>query len=284
MTSDDALDELYGVVPEEFVLVRSRLERELRASGDTDGAAALKRRRRPHLAAWACNQLARSAPDDIAELLAATDAVAAAQQAALDGADPDELRAAGRRRQELLDELTTEAVRLLRGHAPKPDQYRDPIANTLDAASLDPDLTGDLQRGRLAQPLIPPAGFGPSVATAPRARPVSVSAPTKQTSKREVQRAEREAERAQDDAVRANDAVGEAEARVASAELEVHGARAHLEEVERARDRARESLAAARETVERSRAELDAVRRVARDAKVAAAEAAAALAAVREPG
>jgi hypothetical protein len=284
-TSDDALDELYGVVPEEFVLVRSRLERELRAAGDADGAAALKRRRRPHLAAWACNQLSRTAPDAVVALLEATDAVAEAQRAALGGADPDELRVAGRRRQELLDELSDDAVRLLRGHAPKPDQYRDPVASTLDAASLDPDLTDDLRRGRLTQPLNPPAGFGPLVAVPSRARSAQApAAPARRPSKRDVERAERDADRAQDAAVRATDAVGEAEARLASAELEVHGARAHLDEVERARERAKESLAGARTAVEQTQRELEDARRVAREAKLAAAEAAAALAAVRGPG
>lgn len=284
MTLDAALDELYGVAPEEFVLVRSRLERELRSSGDADGASAIKRRRRPHLAAWACNQLARGDPDGIVKLLTSTGTVAAAQQAVLDGADPDELRVASRGRQELLDDLAVEAMRLLHGHAPKPDQYRDAIVSTLDAASLDPERAPDLQQGRLTQPLIPPAGFGPIGAITARARPEPVSAPVPRSSKREVQRAEREAARAQEEAVRATDAVDEAEAGVASAELEVNGARGHVEEVERARERARASLAAAREALEGSRRELDEARRVARDAKVAAAEAAAALAAVREPG
>jgi hypothetical protein len=281
---DDALDELYGVAPEEFVLVRSRLERELRAAGDADGAAALKRRRRPHLAAWACNQLARTAPDTIAELLEATDGVADAQRAALSGGDPEDLRVASKRRQDLLDEMSAEAVRLVRAHAPKPDQYRDPIASTFDAASLDPALSEDLRRGRLTQPLNPPAGFGPLVAVTPRTRTDVPASRARRVSKRDVERSERDADRAQEAAVRATDAVGEAEARLASAELEVHGARSHLEEVERARERAKESLVAGRAAVEQTQRELEDARRVAREAKLAAADAAAALAAVRESG
>jgi hypothetical protein len=270
-------------VPAEFVLVRGRLERELRDAGHADDATALKRLRRPHLAAWACNQLARTAPDDIADLLDSTEAVAAAQRDTLGGADADDLRTAGRRRQQLIDELTGAAVRLLAGHAPKPAQYHDPIAATLDAASLDPALADNLRRGRLTQPLNPPAGFGPLVVGAPRDRSTSAAAASRRPSKRDVQRAELEASRAQEAAVRAAAAVDEAEASVSSAEIEVHGARAHLEEVERAHTRAKESLAAARASVEETKEALDDARRAARDANAEAAKAAAVLGDVRDP-
>ena len=261
---DDALDELYGVLPEEFVLVRSRLERELKAAGDTHGAAEIHRLRRPHLAAWACNQLARDDPDAITELFEVTGEVAAAQQGAIGGGDADELRAATRRRQDVLDDLTNECLRRLVRHAPKPNQYRDNIAATLDAATLDADAAAELRAGRLTQPLLPPAGFGPldlvdiPGATQPRAR---------RPSSRELEKARRELEKAAGDARRLSEAAAEADAVVASADLAAQSAVVHLQEVDLARDRARESFAEANQRLTAAQQDAIDARQTAREAE-----------------
>ena len=235
-TLDDALDELYGVLPEEFVLVRSRLERELKAAGDADAAAEIRRLRRPHLAAWACNQIARHDHDGVGALFDATAELAVVQQRTIGGGDPDELRAATRRRQEVLDELVDAGLRKLARHAPKPAQYRDNIAATLDAATLDADAAAMLRAGRLTQPLLPPSGFGPLDATAvPGAEP----RPARKASSRERDKARRELERAQQIAATVAAAADEADAEVASADLAAQSALAHLQEVDRAQARAR---------------------------------------------
>jgi hypothetical protein len=238
---EEALDELYGARPEEFVLVRARLERELKAFGDADGAVEIKRRRRPHLAAWACNQLARDDSDNVAALFEATAVLAAAQQRTIGGGDADELRAATRHRQETLDGLVDAGVRVLAGHAPKPAQYRDNIAATLDAATLDAAAAGELRAGRLTQTLLPPAGFGPLDPTAvPGATPLAPRRP----SSREREKVRRELDKAQRGAREAAAAADEAEAVVASADLAAQSALAHLQEVDRAQARARDALAA----------------------------------------
>lgn len=272
---ETALDELYGVTPEDFVLVRSKLERALRGAGDPDAAAALKRHRRPHLAAWACNQLVRTEPDAIEDLVDATAAVAAAQEGALRGGDAEQLREAVRARADLLTRLAEEGVRLARGHAPKPVQYRDAIADTLDAATLDPAATDELRRGRLTKPLLPPSGFGPPVAVAPRER--AAPAPPRRGRNRERQRAERAATSAAAAARAADEAVGEADAEAASAELDEQAARAHLDDVERARERAQAALADARSRTAAARDAAEQSRRAARDARRAAEEARASL-------
>jgi hypothetical protein len=269
---DDALDELYGVRPEEFVLVRSRLERELKAAGDSDAANAIKRLRRPHLAAWACNQLARDDPDTIAALFDATAAVATAQQRTIGGGDPDELRAATRARQELIDHLVAAGLRALARHAPKPAQYRDNIASTLDAATLDPEAASGLRAGRLTQPLLPPSGFGPLDPTAiPGAEPRPVRKPTS----REREKARREVERAQHaaDALAAD--ADEADAEAASADLAAQSALGHLQEVDRAQERARDALAEANVRLTDAKAKAEQARLAVREAtaKVEAAQA-----------
>jgi hypothetical protein len=269
-TLDDALDELYGVRPEEFVLVRSRLERELKAAGDTDAASAVKRLRRPHLAAWACNQLARDDPDGVAALFEATASVATAQQRTIGGGDPDELRAATRERQQLLDQLVDAGLRALARHAPKPAQYRDNLASTLDAATLDPEAAALLRAGRLTQPLLAPSGFGPlDPAAVPGAEPRAVRKPTS----RERDRARRELERAQGTVETLAAAADEAEAEAASADLAAQSALGHLQEVDRAQQRARDALAEANSRLTGAKAQAEQARLAVREA-TAKAEAA----------
>ncbi|HEY6377635.1 MAG TPA: hypothetical protein VI316_00480 [Candidatus Dormibacteraeota bacterium] len=67
----DAAD-LYHVPLDEFVAARSALVTRLRSSGDREAAAAAARARKPSLGAWLVDQLAREAPEAIAELLAAS--------------------------------------------------------------------------------------------------------------------------------------------------------------------------------------------------------------------
>jgi hypothetical protein len=263
VTLDDALDELYAVRPEEFVLVRSRLERELKASGEADGASAIKRLRRPHLAAWACNQLARDDPDAIAALFDATAEVATAQQRAIGGSGADELRAAARERQELLDQLVDAGLRALARHAPKPAQYRDNIASTLDAATLDPDAAALLRAGRLSQPLLAPSGFGPlDPAVVPGAEPRPVRKPTS----REREKARRDVERAQEAADALVEAADEADAEAASADLAAQSALGHLQEVDRAQERARDALADANARLTEAKARAEQARLAVREA------------------
>lgn len=254
VTLDDALDELYGIRPEEFVLVRSRLERELKAAGESDAANAIKRLRRPHLAAWACNQLQRDDPDGITALFEATAEVATAQQRTIGGGDPEELRAATRRRQELIDQLVDAGLRALARHAPKPAQYRDNIASTLDAATLDPEAAALLRAGRLTQPLLPPSGFGP---LDPTVIPGAELRPIRKPTSREREKARREVERARRTEEELAAAADEADAEAASADLATQSALGHLQEVDRAQERARDALAEAnlRLTEAKARAE-----------------------------
>jgi hypothetical protein len=277
---EDALDELYGVLPEEFVLVRARLERELKTRGDTQGAAEVKRRRRPHLAAWACNRLARDDPDGLAVLFDATAELAAAQQRAIGGGDPGELRDAARRRQEILDTLVEQGTTVLHGHAPKPAQYRDNIAATLDAATLDATAAAELRAGRLTQPLLPPAGFGPlDPASVPGAAPRPAPKPTS----RQREKARRDVEQARQKARSLATAADEADAEVTSADLAAQSALAHLQEVDRAQDRARDALAEANSRLTDAQLEAEEARRSLREGMAKVQEAEARLAELERP-
>jgi hypothetical protein len=236
---DSALDDLYAATPPEFVLVRSRLERELRHADEASAAAEVRSRRRPNLAAWACNQLARRDPDGIAELIALTHRLAEAQQAVVDGQSPAAWRDVTRERRELLEHLTATALAELTPWAPKPATYRDPVAATLDAASLDPGIAADLDAGRLTRALSSPAGLGPL--PDPNARPSTPRPGRRGPSQRDREAAQRELTQAQREAKQLTTAADTAATEQASAEMQADATTAQLREVERAIERARGS-------------------------------------------
>src|SRR5258706_12629024 len=98
---EDALDELYGVDPSEFVAVRKRLSSSLRSAGDKEAAKELLAARRPSTSAWALNQVARRQPQVIESLLEASRALFAAQTRGSN--KPDVLRDAIRTHRAAID-------------------------------------------------------------------------------------------------------------------------------------------------------------------------------------
>ena len=90
---DRRIRELYAVSPTEFVAARDALARSLATEGSAD-AARVKRLRRPTLAVWLLNAVARERPDDVTRLFAAGDRLRQAQIRAV-GGDATEMRASG---------------------------------------------------------------------------------------------------------------------------------------------------------------------------------------------
>jgi hypothetical protein len=88
---DARVDALYALPLDEFVAGRKRLADELKREGAAAEAKAFLALAKPTLSAWLTNQIVRRAPDLVRELLAATDAVAAAQRKhpGAGGAAPD---------------------------------------------------------------------------------------------------------------------------------------------------------------------------------------------------
>jgi hypothetical protein len=158
VTLDEALDELYGVAPGEFVATRKALAKRLRADGDADGAKELGGARRPTTAAWALNRLARERPDLVDDLIERSSELRAAQaRASADTAD--ELRQASADRRAALDGAADSAVALAGAVATNPDAHRDAIAATLEAASVDETLGTALRHGRLVREAAGAVGF-----------------------------------------------------------------------------------------------------------------------------
>jgi hypothetical protein len=153
----DPIDDLFAASPEEFVARRDALAKQLKADGDKDAAAEVKALRRPTVAAWAVNQVARSSKQDVAALLEVGDRLRDAHDALLDGKGDAGIRDATAERRKLVAKLAKAAVALLPSGG---EAQRDAISHTFDAAVADPDAGLLVRSGRLTKELEAPAGFG----------------------------------------------------------------------------------------------------------------------------
>ena len=143
MGVEDALageiDRLYGLPLAEFTSERDALARRLRSEGSRDEAAEVAALRKPVLAAWVVNRLAREQRADVQALVAAAGAIRSG--------DPD---ADGRFRKTVDDLLRSAREQIAAdGRRPTEAVLRD-VATTLRAAAgAAPDL---LTTGRLTEP------------------------------------------------------------------------------------------------------------------------------------
>jgi hypothetical protein len=246
-------DELYGAPPEEFIARRDARAKELRKAGDRAAADAVKKLRKPSVAAAAVNRLARTAADDVSALLAAGEAL---RQAQLGGGDRDAIRAAARDEREAVETLVAQAGRLSPAVA-------EEVRSTLHAAASDDEARDSIRRGVLtdARAAVGLGGFGfPSAPSdIPSASPRSSRKSTskKKSSGGAVAR-ERERERAA-----AAERKAEAERKKAAKER-VNAARAALREAEKAataaereRGAAEKALAKAERAAEKAQAEVE---------------------------
>ena len=147
--------ELSQVPPDEFVVARNALARELRERGEAEEAKRVAALRRPSTPLWIVNQLGRRAPAAVEELIDATQRAGKAQVHA--GAR-DQLRDAMHAQRQALQKLLGEAEKTAAGIGARitPEIQRR-IHDTLQtAATADPNA---LRNGTLAEELSA-AGFG----------------------------------------------------------------------------------------------------------------------------
>ncbi|MGH2789258.1 MAG: hypothetical protein ACRDJV_15380, partial [Actinomycetota bacterium] len=96
----DSLDALYALPLEDFTAARNELVRQLQDAGDKGTAEEVRSLRKPSLAAWAVNQLARRHTDELRKLLDLRE---------LASGDASALRAAATERRKLVASLTDRA-------------------------------------------------------------------------------------------------------------------------------------------------------------------------------
>jgi hypothetical protein len=277
---EEAADALYAAPAADFIATRNELAKKLKADGDPVGSTRLKAMRKPTVAAWLTNLVARNAPDELDDLLALGDEFREAT-ADLDG---DRLRELTPKRHQLLDKLAKEAARLAAENGQKISaDVGQKLRETLDAALVDPAAGDAVREGRLSSALRH-VGFGvvdengePSNVTpltderrqAARDRRKAQRAEEAEADQKSRKAEEREAEE------REREAAAKAEARQAfeDAVAAAQAAEAKVEDLDSQLDNAREALAEAQALVHRLGADLDEARRTAREAQKESREA-----------
>lgn len=150
MTLDEALDELYGAPLDEFVAERKRLARKL---GGEDGKE-LARARKPTVAAWVLNQLARRERRDVDLLLDAGHRLRQAQTGLLRGEKREAFEQARTKETDALRRLRKAAERTLRdARGTAAASTLTQVETTLRTASVTEAGRELLARGRFVEPL-----------------------------------------------------------------------------------------------------------------------------------
>jgi hypothetical protein len=243
---EQAAEELYGLPPGEFTRARDARVKEVRKDGDREAADAIKALRKPTVAAWALNQLARRRSKDLEGLLSAGEELRAAQEELLGGGDRSAFQEAASRERELVAELSVDATALASEAGERAGGLQEKVAATLHAAALDEETAEQLRAGRLTREREAIGGFGAAdSAAAPSSTklPAKARAKTPQPRSKSTTKSTREAA-----SNRQRLAAAKTDERHARRELDA-AARA----VEHAQERAEAAEAHAAETAERAR-------------------------------
>ena len=243
---DEAADELYALPPGEFTRARDERAKQLRGGDEREAANAVKALRRPTVAAWALNQLARRRTKDLDKLLSAGEDLRAAQEELLAGGDRSAFQAAAARERDLVAKLAADATTLASEAGERGGGLQEQVAATLHAAALDEETADELRAGRLVKEREAIGAFGATAGTpapAPRAK-----SPKNPPAKRRPARPDSSAAAAED---------AQRRQRLSAARTDERHARREVEAAERAvkhaEERAEAAEAHAREAGERAR-------------------------------
>jgi hypothetical protein len=171
-----AARELYGLPLAEFTRARDELARRLRKDGRRREADAVKGLRKPTIAAWALNQLARRREPDVTRLLEAGERLRQAQAELLAGGGREELDAAAAEERELVAALARDAAAIAADAGTgSSETLLEKLRATLHAVAADEELARQLAAGRVLREseavgvlgITPAAGAPP----APRRQP-----------------------------------------------------------------------------------------------------------------
>jgi hypothetical protein len=167
VTVAEVADALYALAPTDFISARDERARQVRAAGQRDEAAAIKKLARPTASAWLVNQLARTAPEQMTRLYELGEELQEAQRA-LAG---DRLRELSVQRRQVVTDMVAAASNL----AAQTDQSASEavlgeVRATLEAALADAGARAAVQSGRLTKALTY-AGLGEVDLTAAMAVP-----------------------------------------------------------------------------------------------------------------
>jgi DNA repair exonuclease SbcCD ATPase subunit len=141
-------DEIYGLSQDEFTPARDAKARELKA--DKELAAAVKKLKKPSVAAWVVNLFVRRETEQVEQLIAVGNALREAQE----GMDAAELRTLTRQRRQLTSAMTQRARALAHDEGVKvTSAVADQVEATLTAAMVDAECAKAVRSGLLTAAL-----------------------------------------------------------------------------------------------------------------------------------
>ena len=279
---EEAAAQLYAAPAADFIATRNKLAKELKADGDQLGSTRLKALRKPTVAAWLANLVARERPDELDDLLALGDEF----RQATEDLDGDRLRELTPQRHQLLDQLAQVARSLAEENGQKVSvDVAQKLRETLDAALVDPAAGEAVREGQLSSALrhvgfgvVDESGEPTTVAplTAERRRraeerraKASHPQATVETVKEKAARERAEREQEEREQAQRDQAQRELDQAVAAAEA----AEASVEDLDTRLAAAREAVEKAQDEVRRLSGELDEARKTARAAQQKSREA-----------
>jgi hypothetical protein len=280
--ASDPRDELYRSDPDEFVARRTALAKELATAGEKAAAKELRTAKRPTTAAWALNQLRDLAPDEVAQVAEVAAAWAGErvqlQEAGADGGS--DMRGLMDRKRALVRALLAQARLVLADTGRASDAVERQVADTLDAALVDPEVAALLAAGQLVTAT---RATGLEGMLAPDRPAVSGSAPAKGAHaakagpsksdevgdelqrRREAKARAAEEARAKVDAdlaaAAAEEAYAEAQDRLTDAEADLAAAQTEVADLQAELERARSRASESRRAVSTARGQLAAAER-----------------------
>jgi hypothetical protein len=212
---DERVDALYALPLGEFVAARNALAKEL-------SDAEVRKLPKPTATAWALNQLARRAPEEIDALLDAGRRIAETQQGAVRGRGSELFREAVQAERMAINPLLARARKLVRG-----ETQVAKIAEGLRAAAGDPVVGEQLRAGRLSvEPSA--AGFGDMGEPTPEDLAADAEAAEARKAK-EREQAAKAAEKAAQEAARLEEQAAESARRAEALRAEAEAARQQAE-------------------------------------------------------
>ncbi|MFD0268081.1 hypothetical protein ACFVGY_16090 [Streptomyces sp. NPDC127106] len=262
MDVDAVVAELYGLRPGEFIAARDAYAARARREKDTAAARRIAALRKPTLAVWTVNVLARARPEEAEALLDLGGELRRAHRE-LDGA---QLRTLSRRQHQVIAGLARDAATLAAAAGERvSDSVQREVEQILHGLLADPDAGSDWIAGHLNAAPEPAGGFAglepapgarlAQEAPAPAARPRTEEppgpgqqtpddgrAPARQARRRA---AEREAEVARTAEAQAATELAEAEAELGAARANAADLRARLADLRERSTAADEEAAAA---------------------------------------
>jgi hypothetical protein len=156
-----AVEALYAEEPARFIAARTELVGRLKEQGDDEAARRVAALRKPTVAAWAVDRLARDHEDDVAALIEAGRGVATAQRRAGTAGGAQQLQEASADRRRLVDRLVRAAGKALQAAGmPAARSTLDKVSDTLMAIATDEEAADRVRRGILDKELPAPSGFG----------------------------------------------------------------------------------------------------------------------------